>query len=99
MAKDNTTGNQEVESSESKLSYLIVEGEAISQDSGSSMMLPASHRLRGEENYAQWKYDIENIARVHDLRRYYHPKAPVPPKIIDEFDDGASAEEVQTYKI
>ena len=76
---------------------LIAEGEAMSQDLGGSTLLPSVHRLRGEENFQQWKYDIENIARVHGLRKFYHPKASASPKVVDEFDEDASSEEIKAY--
>ena len=54
-------------------------------------------KLRGEENYQQWKNTIENVARVHGLRKFYHSKAPLPPKFVDEFDDGVSQKEFLEY--
>ncbi|KAI0993905.1 hypothetical protein K3495_g14279, partial [Podosphaera aphanis] len=104
MTKSDTTSDQDQKinsdiavSSKSKLFPRIAKGEAMSQDTGSSASLPTAYRLKGEENYAQWKFDIENIARVHGLRKYYHPKSPAPPKVVDEFDDDASAEDIKAY--
>ncbi|KAI0998951.1 hypothetical protein K3495_g9245 [Podosphaera aphanis] len=104
MKKSDTTSDQIpvkssdiAKSSKSKIYPRIAKGEAMSIDTGSSALLPTTYRLRGEENYAQWKFDIENIARVHGLRKYYHPKSPAPPKVVDEFDDDASPEDIQAY--
>ncbi|KAI0991814.1 hypothetical protein K3495_g16373, partial [Podosphaera aphanis] len=69
----------------------------MSQESGSSLMLASNLRLKGEDNYQDWKYNIENIARVHGLRRYYHPKAPAPPKFVDEFDDGVTEKDIIAF--
>lgn len=69
----------------------------MSQESGASLLLASNLKLRGEENYQQWKFTMENVARVHGLRRFYHPKAPKPPKFVDEFDEGVSEEEFQKY--
>lgn len=74
-----------------------MESLGIAQLSGASMMLASNLRLRGEDNYQQWKYNIENMARVNGLRKYYHPKAPAPPKFVDEFDDDVSPKDIMAY--
>lgn len=50
-----------------------------------SLFVPNSQKLRGEENYAQWVREIESIADKFDLHKYYHPKAPAGSPRIDEF--------------
>ena len=69
----------------------------MAQESGSSMMLAPNLRLRGEDNYQQWRYNMENIARVHGLRKYYHPNAPAPPKCVDEFDENVSEKDIKAF--
>ncbi|KAI0999916.1 hypothetical protein K3495_g8280, partial [Podosphaera aphanis] len=69
----------------------------MSQESGASLLLASNLKLRGEENYQQWKFTIENLARVHGLRRFYHPKAPAPPNFVDEFDESISVEDFRKY--
>lgn len=69
----------------------------MAQEPGSSMILAQNLRLRGEDNYQQWKYNMENLARVHGLRKYFHPHAPAPPKFVDEFDEKASAEDIIAF--
>lgn len=104
MTKCDTTSYQileessdKAESCKSKLYPRIAKGEAMSLDTGSGASLPTAYRLRDEESYAQWKFDIENISHVHGLRNYYHPKSPAPPKVADEFDDDVSSEDIQAY--
>ena len=70
---------------------------AMSQESGASLLLASNLKLRGEENYQQWKFTMENVARVHGLRKFYHPKAPAPPIFVDEFDEGVSEKDFQKY--
>ena len=69
----------------------------MAQEPGSSIILAQNLRLRGEDNYQQWRYNKENIARVHDLRKYFHPNAPAPPKFVDEFDSKASADDIKAF--
>ena len=69
----------------------------MSQESGSTLMLASNLKLKGEQNYQDWKYNIENIARVHGLRNYYHPKAPAPPKFVDEFDDDVTEKDIIAF--
>ncbi|KAI0995960.1 hypothetical protein K3495_g12221 [Podosphaera aphanis] len=57
----------------------------MSSAPSSSLILPGSQKLKGEENYAQWVRAIESIADQFDLHKYYHPDAPAGPTRVNEF--------------
>ncbi len=50
--------------------------------------LPDGMKLKGEENYQQWKEKIMNIVKSNQLARYINDKC-VPPPEIDKFDPKA----------
>ena len=65
--------------------------------SGSSLHLPSSMKLKGEENYAVWKEAMLNLAISNGLKRYLR-KDPRKPIQVDEDDTKASDEAVRAWQ-
>jgi hypothetical protein len=52
------------------------------------LYLPDRIKLKGKENYQQWKEKIVNIAKSNQLGKYINDKC-IPPLKIDEFNPKA----------
>ena len=65
--------------------------------SGSSLHLPSSMKLKGEENYAVWKEAMLNLAISNRLKRYLQ-KDPRKPIQVDEDDTKVSDEAVRAWQ-
>lgn len=66
----------------------------MSQESRSNLILASDLRLKNEENYQDYKYNIKNITRANCLWMIYRPKSLTPPKFADKFDDGVTYKEI-----
>ena len=56
-------------------------------------------KLKGEENYTQWKEALENIVTTYGLRRYYYDRAPSLLEYVDEFDDNIDQDKLDIYSV
>jgi hypothetical protein len=65
--------------------------------SGSSLHLPSSMKLKGEENYTVWKEAMLNLAISNGLKRYLQ-KDPRKPIQVDEDDTKVSDEAVRAWQ-
>lgn len=65
--------------------------------SSSGLNLPDSLKLKGEENYIQWKDKVMDIAISHDLCQYVDSRF-VPPKEVDYLDPKVDQEALKLWK-
>jgi hypothetical protein len=57
-----------------------------------SIHIPEAMKLKGEENWIQWKEKIISITKASDIYKYIHPKAMLAkPEFVDEYDDDSKA--------
>jgi hypothetical protein len=59
----------------------------------SSLYLPASLKLKGEENYNVWKEQMLDLATSNQLKKYISEKAR-KPVFVDEDDEKADADKL-----
>jgi hypothetical protein len=69
----------------------------MGEGNGGRNNLLENMKLRGEENYIQWKTAMEDLADANDLVRFVHPKGKAPPQA-DEFDEKVDIEKLATWK-
>jgi hypothetical protein len=69
----------------------------MGEGNGGRNNLPENMKLRGEENYIQWKTVMEDLADANDLIRFVHLKGKAPPQA-DEFDEKVDIEKLATWK-
>jgi hypothetical protein len=62
-----------------------------------SLHLPEAMKLKGDENYPDWKEKVLNIAKSNGIAKYVHEKYKAPPEV-DEFDEKASEEAVKLWQ-
>jgi len=69
--------------------------------SASSLTLPESIKLKGEENWTQWKDKITSIAKMNSLYKYVYEKAQnLKPNAVNEYDSDlkATPEQLKAWK-
>jgi hypothetical protein len=69
----------------------------MGEGNGGRNNFPESMKLRGEENYIQWKTAMEGLADANDLIRFVHLKGKAPPQA-DELDEKVDTEKLATWK-
>ncbi|EKD11974.1 hypothetical protein MBM_09837 [Drepanopeziza brunnea f. sp. 'multigermtubi' MB_m1] len=66
--------------------------------SSHSLNLPEASKLKGGENYQQWKDKVINIAKSNRISKYINPKSrSLIPMEVDECDDTVKAEDLQRW--
>ena len=69
------------------------------QVSARQLTLPLHLKLKGEENYTQWKEALENIATTYGLRRYYYDRTPSLLEYVNEFDNNIDQNKLDIYSV
>jgi hypothetical protein len=61
-----------------------------------SIYILEAMKLKGEENWIQWKEKIISIAKASDIYKYIYPKAMLTkPEFVNEYDDDLKATPAQ----
>jgi hypothetical protein len=67
----------------------------MGEGNGGRNNLLENMKLRGEENYIQWKTMMEDLVDANDLIRFVHLKGKAPPQA-DEFDEKVDIKKLAT---
>ena len=64
-----------------------------------SLNLPDATKLKGADNYQQWKDKVTNIAKSNWIAKFLHEKSRThAPKELDEWDNNASPTELKRWQ-
>ena len=67
--------------------------------SHTSLSLPEASKLKGAENYQQWKDKVINIAKSNGIAKFLHEKSRTKkPQEVDEWDDDVKEEDLKKWQ-